>query len=84
MQAQWATLDDLLGMEALAARPVGDRIGRLVFYGRCSTEDNQDPKSSLAWQPGEAERFVEPLGGRDRRGVLRYRAVALAAVGAAR
>ncbi|MEV0284917.1 hypothetical protein AB0H36_12470 [Kribbella sp. NPDC050820] len=63
-QDEWATLDELLGMEALAARPVGgDGIGRLAFYGRCSTEDNQDPKSSLAWQLGEAARFVEPLGG---------------------
>jgi hypothetical protein len=63
-QDEWATLDELLGMEALAARPIaGDGIGRLAFYGRCSTKDNQDPKSSLAWQLSEAARFVEPLGG---------------------
>lgn len=61
---QWAMLDELLGMEALAAAsPTGDGIGRLAFYGRCSTEDNQDPRTSLAWQLGEATRFVEPLGG---------------------
>jgi hypothetical protein len=61
---EWATLDELLGMQALIGRPVvGDGIGRQAFYGRCSTEDNQDPKSSLAWQLGEAARFVEPLGG---------------------
>jgi DNA invertase Pin-like site-specific DNA recombinase len=63
-QGEWAVLDELLGMEALADKPVvGEGIGRLVFYGRCSTEDNQDPKTSLAWQMGEASRFVEPLGG---------------------
>ncbi|MEU8223631.1 recombinase family protein [Kribbella sp. NPDC048915] len=61
---EWATLDDLLGMEALADRPASSEgMGRLAFYWRCSTEDNQDPKSSLAWQLGEAARFVEPLGG---------------------
>ncbi|GAB2615302.1 recombinase family protein [Kribbella endophytica] len=61
---QWATLDELLGLEALAAAPAaGAGIGRLAFYGRCSTEDNQDPRTSKAWQLGEAQRFVEPLGG---------------------
>ncbi|TCC33229.1 recombinase family protein [Kribbella speibonae] len=50
-------------MEALADQPEGGGIGRLAFYGRCSTEDNQDPATSKAWQLGEAERFVEPLGG---------------------
>ena len=60
----WATLDELLGMEALADSPAGaGRVGRLAFYGRCSTEDNQDPGTSKAWQVGEAARFVEPLGG---------------------
>ena len=61
---EWATLDELLGMEAMAAQPAGGGgIGRLAFYGRCSTEDNQDPRTSLAWQLGEADRFVGPLGG---------------------
>ncbi|GAA0584489.1 recombinase family protein [Kribbella sandramycini] len=60
----WATLDELLGMEALAAEAgSGGGVGRLSFYGRCSTEDNQDPATSKAWQLGEAARFVEPLGG---------------------
>lgn len=60
----WATLDELLGMEALMddAGAKGD-VARLAFYGRCSTEDNQDPATSKAWQVGEAARFVEPLGG---------------------
>lgn len=61
---EWAVLDELLGLEALAKQPAGGNgIGRLAFYGRCSTEDNQDPATSKAWQLGEAERFVEPLGG---------------------
>ncbi|MEV8371129.1 recombinase family protein [Kribbella sp. NPDC056861] len=60
----WATLDELLGMEALVADgAAGNGVGRLAFYGRCSTEDNQDPATSKAWQVGEAARFVEPLGG---------------------
>ncbi|MBP2352632.1 hypothetical protein JOF29_003715 [Kribbella aluminosa] len=61
---EWTTLDELLGMEALADQPVnGSGIERLAFYGRCSTENNQDPATSKAWQLGEAQRFVEPLGG---------------------
>ncbi|WP_202867430.1 recombinase family protein [Kribbella pittospori] len=61
---EWATLDELLGTEALAAASAtGDGIGPLAFYGRCSTEDNQDPATSKVWQMGEATRFVEPLGG---------------------
>ena len=60
----WATLDELLGLEALADQvPEGAGIGRLAFYGRCSTEDNQDPRTSWAWQLAEAKRFVDPLGG---------------------
>jgi DNA invertase Pin-like site-specific DNA recombinase len=59
----WATLDELLGTEALRDHPTDGGVGRLAFYGRCSTEDSQDPKTSKAWQLGEATRFVEPLGG---------------------
>jgi DNA invertase Pin-like site-specific DNA recombinase len=57
----WATLDDLLGIEV--AGPVVQGIGPLAFYGRCSTEDNQDPATSLGWQLGNARKLVEPLGG---------------------
>jgi DNA invertase Pin-like site-specific DNA recombinase len=38
-------------------------IGPVAFYGRCSTEDNQDPETSHAWQLSNATKFVEPLGG---------------------
>ena len=56
----WATLDGLLGTEALDAVDVG--VGPVAFYGRCSTEDNQDPETSLGWQLSNARKFVEPLG----------------------
>ncbi|WP_081916079.1 recombinase family protein [Saccharothrix sp. NRRL B-16314] len=57
----WATLDELLGVEVVDA--VEDGIGPVAAYGRCSTEDNQDPKTSRGWQFGNARTFVEPLGG---------------------
>jgi hypothetical protein len=59
---EWAVLDDLLGVETVSAPDNG--VGALAFYGRCSTEDNQDPETSLAWQISNAQKFVEPLGGR--------------------
>ncbi|GLZ37168.1 recombinase [Actinokineospora sp. NBRC 105648] len=59
----WATLDDLMGIE-IVAHVVDERVGALAFYGRCSTEDNQDPETSLGWQQGNAAKFVGPLGGR--------------------
>jgi DNA invertase Pin-like site-specific DNA recombinase len=58
----WSTLDEILGLEV--AEPVDDGIGELAVYGRCSTEDNQDPETSRGWQFGNARKFVEPLGGR--------------------
>jgi DNA invertase Pin-like site-specific DNA recombinase len=58
----WAALDDLLGIDVVEA--VDEGIGAVAFYGRCSTEDNQDPETSLGWQLGNARKFVEPLGGR--------------------
>ena len=57
----WATLDDLLGVEVVDTTDAG--IGPLAFYGRCSTEDNQDPETSHGWQLGNARKFIEPLGG---------------------
>ncbi|OXM50633.1 recombinase family protein [Amycolatopsis thailandensis] len=57
----WATLDEILGVQAV--EPVDDGIGAVAFYGRCSTEDNQDPETSLGWQLGNARKFVEPMGG---------------------
>jgi hypothetical protein len=46
--SQWAVLDELLGVEAAPA--LDGTAGALAFYGRCSTEDNQDPETSRAWQ----------------------------------
>jgi DNA invertase Pin-like site-specific DNA recombinase len=58
----WSKLDETLGLEV--ADLVEDGIGTLAGYGRCSTEDNQDPETSRGWQFGNARKFVEPLGGR--------------------
>ncbi|MEU4806619.1 recombinase family protein [Actinosynnema sp. NPDC023587] len=57
----WATLDELLGVEVVDA--VDDGIGPVAAYGRCSTEDNQDPETSRGWQFGNARKFVGPFGG---------------------
>jgi DNA invertase Pin-like site-specific DNA recombinase len=58
----WAGLDELLGVQVV--EHVDEGIGPVAFYGRCSTEDNQDPETSHGWQLGNAGKFVEPLGGR--------------------
>ncbi len=58
---EWATLDELLGMEVVDL--VDEGVGPVAFYGRCSTEDNQDPETSLGWQLSNARKFVEPFGG---------------------
>jgi DNA invertase Pin-like site-specific DNA recombinase len=58
----WAALDEILGVQVL---DTGDEsVGPLAFFGRCSTEDNQDPETSRAWQQRNARNLVEPLGGR--------------------
>ena len=49
---------------------------RLAFWGRVSTEDNQDPESSRGWQLTRAKALIEPHGGHRRR-VLRHRQVPL-------
>jgi hypothetical protein len=36
---------------------------RLAFWGRVSTEDAQDPKSSRGWQLTRAKTLIEPHGG---------------------
>lgn len=56
-QNEWAVLDDLLGLEKATTL---DTSGEdLAFYGRCSTEDNQDPETSYQWQLGNAEKFID-------------------------
>lgn len=37
---------------------------RFAFYGRVSTEDNQDPTSSRGWQMTRASALIDPRGGR--------------------
>jgi DNA invertase Pin-like site-specific DNA recombinase len=58
----WATLDELLGIQVDEPAELG--LGDMAVYGRCSTEDNQDPETSHGWQLGNAIKFVGPLGGR--------------------
>jgi DNA invertase Pin-like site-specific DNA recombinase len=58
-----STLDRLLGIEVETAA-TDQVLDGCAFYGRCSTEDNQDPETSRGWQLANARRFVEPLGGR--------------------
>ncbi len=36
---------------------------RFAFYGRVSTEDQQDPQSSRNWQLARARQLIEPAGG---------------------
>jgi site-specific DNA recombinase len=36
---------------------------RLAFYGRVSTEDQQDPEASRGWQLSRARQLVGPVGG---------------------
>lgn len=36
---------------------------RFAFYGRVSTEDNQDPEASRAWQLSRARALIGPRGG---------------------
>jgi hypothetical protein len=59
--SEWAAFDALLGIEVESAPDA--TVGALAFYGRCSTEDNQDPETSKAWQLSNAAKFVRPLGG---------------------
>jgi len=36
---------------------------RFAFYGRVSTEDQQDPESSRGWQLSRSQALIEPAGG---------------------
>src|SRR6266511_3404759 len=46
-------------------RTLDDLIDQLVFafYGRVSTEDQQDPQASYDWQITRARQLIEPKGG---------------------
>ncbi len=41
----------------------GARTTRFAFYGRVSTEDQQDPDASRGWQLARARSLIEPHGG---------------------
>jgi len=38
-------------------------VKRFAFYGRVSTEDQQDPESSKGWQLSRSHALIEPVGG---------------------
>ena len=38
-------------------------VTQFAFWGRCSTEDRQDPEASRAWQYSRAGQLVAPRGG---------------------
>jgi hypothetical protein len=38
-------------------------MARFAFYGRVSTEDQQDPQSSKNWQLARSRALIEPHGG---------------------
>ena len=72
----WAILDELIGISG--AKHLTDKQGtQSAFYGRCSTEDNQDPKTSRGWQRENAAKFVDPRGGSIVERLLRHRAIAI-------
>lgn len=52
----WAAFDE---MSVTLPEVAPFSIGKLAFYGRCSTEDNQDPATSLDWQVRAANALVE-------------------------
>src|SRR5688500_15699225 len=47
-----------------AGRASGDEMGEFAFYGRVSTEDQQDPASSRHWQLARSLDLSRPHGGR--------------------
>ena len=50
--------------ELPADRPAAEtQMLKLAFYGRVSTEDQQDPESSRAWQLHRSQQLIEPHGG---------------------
>ena len=57
-----------------------DPMKRFAFYGRVSTEDQQDPESSRNWQLARSRAGHRAARRRDRRRVLRHRPVPIAAL----
>ncbi|WP_220091585.1 recombinase family protein [Actinoplanes lutulentus] len=51
-----------MALDPPKAAPIA-RKASFAFYGRVSTEDNQDPESSRGWQMTRASALIEPSGG---------------------
>ena len=56
----WAEYD----AERQGRSPVTASVSRFAFYGRCSTEDLQDPETSYNWQLMAAQSAILPVEGR--------------------
>lgn len=54
--AEWIAATIPPGIPAMDAAPVGSL--RFLFYGRASTHEHQDPRTSRAWQLDVARRFT--------------------------
>lgn len=53
----------LYGSAESAAKPEARGGLRFAFWGRCSTEDMQEPESSRRWQLTLSEALIKPIGG---------------------
>ena len=56
-------MKDVAAREAEARIPYRPGRMRFAFYGRVSTEDQQDPEASRGWQIRRARTLIEPHGG---------------------
>lgn len=66
--SDWATFDALMGVDAVDES--GADIGPLAFYGRCSTEDNQDLETSPSLAAQQRDEVRGTARRPHRRGVL--------------
>ena len=55
---EWTNKNRSSIVRTLAPQPL-----RFAFYGRVSTEDQQDPEASRAWQLSRSRALIEPAGG---------------------
>ncbi|ONI92717.1 hypothetical protein ALI22I_02165 [Saccharothrix sp. ALI-22-I] len=58
--AEWIAATIPPGIPALDAAPTG--VLKFLFYGRASTSEHQDPRTSRAWQLDVAHRLVDGHG----------------------
>ena len=54
--AEWIAATVPLGIPAMDVAPIGSL--RFLFYGRASTQEHQDPRTSRAWRLDISRRFT--------------------------